>query len=99
MNHAALIAHSVLPADPFSGRSWYGFRFFFPRRRLMSQRGSERRDWRKNQRVKRETLDEIQEEARDREDYAPRYQDVNRDRFRGDWDRTGRRHDEERTVE
>ncbi len=61
----------------------------------MGQNRSDQRDWKKDQQVKREVLDEIDDHVRDRDDYEPRYPDLNRDQARGDWDRTGRRHDEE----
>jgi len=49
---------------------------------------------RKDQRTPRETRDELLESARST-DVQPQNRDPNRDRARGDWDRTGRHHDEE----
>ncbi len=62
----------------------------------MGQSRSEQRDWKKDQEVRRDVLDEIEEQAPERDDYEPGYRDVNRDQARGDWDRTRRRHDEEK---
>ncbi len=61
----------------------------------MGQNRSDQRDWKKDQQVKREVLDELEDHVREGEDYEPRYRDLNRDQARGDMDRTGRRHDEE----
>ncbi len=60
----------------------------------MGQNRSDQRDWKKDQRIRREVLEEEKEHAPERDDYEPRYKNLNRDQARGDSDRTGRRHDE-----
>jgi hypothetical protein len=47
---------------------------------------------RRDQRGPRETREEVLEEIRDRSP-QPRVENPNRDRARGDWDRTGDHHD------
>lgn len=49
---------------------------------------------RKDQSGPREAREELQEEIRS-SGTKPRQENVNRDRARGDWDRTGDHHDEE----
>lgn len=53
---------------------------------------------RKDHDLVRETTAEINEEV-DQERYSPRYENPNRDRARGDWDRTRRRNDGEQPAE
>ncbi len=60
----------------------------------MGQNRSDQRDWKKDQQIKREVLDELEDHVRDGADYKPRYPESNRDQARGDLDRTGRRFDE-----
>jgi len=47
--------------------------------------------WRRDQNLVSDTTDEIQEEVN--QERIPKYSNPNRDRARGDWDRTGRRTD------
>jgi len=62
----------------------------------MPDRRGERKQLKKDQTVRRETLDEIGSEiAQQRIEAA--YRNANRDQARGDWDRSGRRTDEERS--
>jgi hypothetical protein len=48
--------------------------------------------WRRDQGLVNDTTDEIQEEV-NQEHNPPKYSNPNRDRARGDWDRTRRRTD------
>ena len=48
----------------------------------------------KDQRGPREIIEEANEEIRDGSTTKPQVKQPNRDRARGDWDRTGDRHDE-----
>jgi hypothetical protein len=52
------------------------------------------KDIKKDQRGARDVIEEVAEEIRP-SGTKPRIQDPNRDRARGDWDRTGDHHDEE----
>lgn len=61
----------------------------------MARRG-ELKQLKKDQTVRRETLDEIASEIVQDHNEAI-YRNPNRDQARGDWDRTGRRTDEERS--
>jgi hypothetical protein len=49
----------------------------------------------KDRSVSREVRDEVADQVRDGADSQPRIRNPNRDRARGDWDRTGDHHDEE----
>jgi hypothetical protein len=55
--------------------------------------GSQNENLRKEQRSGRETREEVLEEIRSGPT-QPRIEHANRDRARGDWDRTGDHHDE-----
>ena len=62
----------------------------------MDRRRGESKQLKKDQSVRRETLDEIGSEiVQDRSEAA--YRNPNRDQARGDWDRTGRHTDEDRS--
>ena len=61
---------------------------------MADRRRGESKQLKKDQMVRRETLDEIGSEiVQDRTEAA--YRHPNRDQARGDWDRTGRRTDED----
>ena len=63
---------------------------------MADRRRGEIKQIKKDQSVRRETLDEIGSEiTQDRTEAL--YRNPNRDQARGDWDRTGRRTDEERS--
>jgi len=63
---------------------------------MADRRRGEVKQIKKDQSVRRETLDEIGSEiTQDRTEAL--YRNPNRDQARGDWDRTGRRTDEERS--
>ena len=63
---------------------------------MAERRRGELNQLKKDQNVRRETLDEIGAEiSQDRSE--PSYRNPNRDQARGDWDRSGRRTDEERS--
>ncbi|HKC56960.1 MAG TPA: hypothetical protein VKC35_12590 [Vicinamibacterales bacterium] len=63
---------------------------------MAERRRGELKQIKKDPRVRRDTLDEIGSEiTQDRSE--PAYRNPNRDQARGDWDRTGRRTDEERS--
>jgi len=63
---------------------------------MADRRRGEVKQVKKDQSVRRETLDEIGSEiTQDRTEAL--YRNPNRDQARGDWDRTGRRSDEERS--
>jgi hypothetical protein len=63
---------------------------------MADRRRGESKQLKKDQTVRRETLDEIGSEiVQDRTEAA--YRNPNRDQARGDWDRTGRRTDEDRS--
>jgi len=63
---------------------------------MADRRRGEVKQVKKDQSVRRETLDEIGSEiTQDRTEAL--YRNPNRDQARGDWDRTGRRTDEERS--
>jgi hypothetical protein len=49
----------------------------------------------KDQRAAREIREEVRERIRDGAESQPIIRNPNRDRARGDWDRTGDHHDEE----
>lgn len=59
----------------------------------MSNANPDQRAIRKDQKSPREVRDEVREEIRDGST-PPRVEHPNRDRVRGDWDRTGDHHDE-----
>lgn len=64
--------------------------------RTNDRRRGESRELKKDPQVRREVLDEIGSEiVQDRND--SQYRNPNRDQARGDWDRSGRRTDEERS--
>ena len=63
---------------------------------MADRRRGESKQLKKDQSIRRETLEEIGSEiTQDRSGVA--YRNPNRDQARGDWDRTGRRTDEERS--
>jgi hypothetical protein len=63
---------------------------------MWERRRGESKDLRKGQTIRREVLDEIGSEIiQDR--IGPTYRNPNRDQARGDWDRSGRHTDEERS--
>ena len=63
---------------------------------MADRRRGESKQLKKDQTIRRETLDEIGSEiVQDRTEAA--YRNPNRDQARGDWDRTGRRTDEDRS--
>lgn len=53
------------------------------------------RSGRKDQLRARETLEEVNQQQLDQDRVAAQYRNPNRDRARGDWDRSQRHHDEE----
>ena len=60
------------------------------------RRRGESKQLRKDSNVQRDTLDEIGSEIT-QDGSEPLYRNPNRDQARGDWDRSGRRTDEERS--
>src|SRR5436190_14512987 len=81
------------------GLAWRGFCFdgtirsqLSERRRMAEIKRSDKQ-LKKNSRGPREVRDEIADQIRS-SGTKPRLQDPNRDRARGDWDRTGDHHDE-----
>ena len=63
---------------------------------MSNGRRGENKEIKKDQQVRREVLQEIgSETVQDRTE--ARYRNPNRDQARGDWDRTGRRTDEDRS--
>jgi len=63
---------------------------------MADRRRGESKQVKKDQNVRRETLDEIGSEiVQDGSDAG--YRNLNRDQARGDWDRSGRHTDEERS--
>jgi hypothetical protein len=63
---------------------------------MADRRRGESKQLKKDQSVRRETLDEIGSEiVQDR--FEPTYRNPNRDQARGDWDRSGRHTDEGRS--
>ena len=63
---------------------------------MADRRRGESKQIKKDPTIRRETLEEIGAEiVQDRSE--PQYRNVNRDQARGDWDRSGRRTDEERS--
>jgi len=62
----------------------------------MTDRRGDTKQLKKDSNVRRETLDEIGSEI-NQAGTEPSYRNANRDQARGDWDRTGRRTDEERS--
>ena len=63
---------------------------------MWERRRGESKDLKKDQTIRREVLDEIGSEiTQDR--IEPTYRNPNRDQARGDWDRSGRHTDEERS--
>jgi hypothetical protein len=63
---------------------------------MADRRRGDSKQIKKDPRVRRETLDEIGSEITQDGSEAI-YRNPNRDQARGDWDRTGRRSDEERS--
>lgn len=61
---------------------------------MPERRRGESKEIKKDQQVRREVLDDISSGV-DQERTQPQYRNPNRDQARGDWDRTGRRTDEE----
>jgi hypothetical protein len=64
--------------------------------RTPDRRRGESREFKKDQQVRRETLDEIGAEIV-QERTEPTYRNPNRDQARGDWDRSRRHTDEDRS--
>ena len=63
--------------------------------RCMAETRREQKMLKKDQRGARDIRDEVGERIRDGADSQPIIRNPNRDRARGDWDRTGDHHDEE----
>jgi hypothetical protein len=63
---------------------------------MADRRRGQSKQLKKDQMVRRETLEEIGSEI-NQERTGPAYRNPNRDQSRGDWDRTGRRTDEQRS--
>ena len=63
---------------------------------MADRRRGESKQLKKDQTIRRETLDEIGSEIVQEHTEAT-YRNPNRDQARGDWDRTGRRTDEDRS--
>ena len=61
----------------------------------MAENRKDLKQLKRDQRGAREIRDEVGERIRDRADSQPIIRNPNRDRARGDWDRTGKRADEE----
>src|SRR2546428_2803156 len=61
----------------------------------MADTRKEQKMLKKDQRGAREIREEVGERIRDGADSQPIIRNPNRDRARGDWDRTGNHHDEE----
>ena len=64
--------------------------------RIPDRRRGESKELKKDQQVRRETLDEIGSEIV-QERTEPTYRNPNRDQARGDWDRSRRHTDEDRS--
>ncbi len=63
---------------------------------MSDRKGRESKELKKDQTVRRQVLEEISSEiTQDRTE--PTYRNPNRDQARGDWDRSGRHTDEERS--
>jgi hypothetical protein len=60
----------------------------------MADGRNEDKQIRKDQQGPREIREEVAEQVRDGSDSQPLIKNPNRDRARGDWDRTGDHHDE-----
>jgi hypothetical protein len=65
---------------------------------MSDRRRGESKEIKKDQMVRREVLDEIAKETT-QEHQEPLYRNPNRDQARGDWDRSGRHTDENRSRE
>jgi hypothetical protein len=63
---------------------------------MAGRRRGEGKQLKKDQTIRRETLDEIGSEIVQHR-YEPTYRNPNRDQARGDWDRSGRHADEGRS--
>lgn len=63
---------------------------------VMANRRGESKELKKTQTARREVLEEISSEIR-QDHTEPTYRNPNRDQARGDWDRSGRHTDEERS--
>ena len=63
---------------------------------MSDRRRGESKEIKKDQQVRREVLHEIGSEI-EQDRTGPRYRNLNRDQSRGDWDRSGRRTDEQRS--
>jgi hypothetical protein len=61
----------------------------------MAEHRKDMKQLKRDQRGAREIRDEVGERMRDGADSQPIIRNPNRDRARGDWDRTGKRQDEE----
>ena len=65
---------------------------------MSDRRRGESKELKKDQQVRREVLSEIGSEI-GQDGTTPQYRNPNRDQARGDWDRTGRRTDENNSRE
>jgi hypothetical protein len=63
---------------------------------MSDRRRGESKEIKKDQQIRREVLDEIGSEIRQKRT-EPQYRNPNRDQARGDWDRSRRHTDEERS--
>jgi len=63
---------------------------------MSDRKGRETKELKKDQTVRRGVLEEISSEIR-QDRTEPTYRNPNRDQARGDWDRSGRHTDEERS--
>ena len=63
---------------------------------MADRRRGESKQLKKDQTIRRETLDDIGAEIV-QDGSEPEYRNVNRDQARGDWDRSGRHTDEDRS--
>jgi len=63
---------------------------------MTDRRRGESKEIKRDQMIRREVRDEIGAEI-EQDRIGPQYRNPNRDQARGDWDRSGRRTDEERS--
>jgi hypothetical protein len=64
---------------------------------MADRRRGEIKQFKKDQQVRRETHEAIGSEIVNEQHTTPQYRNPNRDQARGDWDRSGRRTDEDRS--
>jgi hypothetical protein len=64
---------------------------------MADRRRGESKQLKKDQQVRRETYETIGSEIVDEQHSTPQYRNPNRDQARGDWDRSGRHTDEEKS--